>query len=101
MRNESTTIVVINDKQRKLVYFLEKIGLIKIEGYDGLRYHLSGNVVGSFVYISGVRVIRKFLQEKFNEGFLISKDGIDRKNFNHLADTIDRILEESEADENM
>lgn len=97
MRKEKTPIVVINNKQKKLVYFVERLGLIKIEGFDGMRHQLGGNPIGSFVYISGVPFVVNKIQKLFNKGFLISENGIDRKNFNFIAEIINESLEEADG----
>lgn len=87
---EDLAILTVNSKQKKVLKFLEKVGLIHINSAQKIQHVLSDSAICEFAYISGFRPVVKKVYELFLNGFLVSKDGQDRLSYNRMVRMIEQ-----------
>lgn len=91
--NNNVAIIAVNNTQIKFLKVLEKLHIIKVLGCDDMKFTLSDRILGKMVYISSAQSIMLWLHKKFNSGFLVSKDGTDRRDFEAIVTFINKNLE--------
>ena len=90
---DNVAIILVNNVQVRLIQVLEKLHIIKVIACDDLKRTLSDRLVCKMAYISSAKWIMSLLHDSFNSGFLVSKNGQDRRNFEEIVTFINEGLE--------
>lgn len=91
--NNPWALIVFNRKQDLIVSFFRAIRLIKVVDSNVMVYSLSKQDLGDILYVEGFTPLIHFLQTRFHNGWLISKDGADRRHFNDFERMIEKAKE--------
>ena len=94
----NVAIISVNNTQIRVIRMLEKLHLIKIVGCDDIKPTLSDRLICKMAYISSAKWIMMLLHRLFNSGFLVSKNGQDRRNFEEIVTVINEGLEASDEE---
>lgn len=91
--NNPLALIVFNRKQDLIVSFFRTVRLIKVIDSNVMVYSLSKQDLGDILYVEGFTPLIHFLQTKFHNGWLISKDGEDRRHFNDFNRMVENAKE--------
>lgn len=91
--NNPWALIVFNRKQDLIVSFFRTIRLIKVVDSNVMVYSLSKQELGDILYVEGFTPLIHFLQTRFHNGWLISKDGADRRHFNDFNRMVENAKE--------
>ena len=94
----NVAIISVNNTQIRFIQTLEKLHIIKIVGCDDIKPTLSDRLICKMAYISSAKWIMMLLHRLFNSGFLVSKNGQDRRNFEEIVTVINEGLEASDEE---
>lgn len=96
----SFMVLAVNDKQVKTLKVLNALRLITIVSCDDFFSPFTNELACKMVYVREKGGIATNLVIKlFNKGFLVSKEGNDRRNFNEIVTKINKLFEEGITDE--
>ena len=91
--NNPWALIVFNRKQNLIFSFFTKINLIKICSAESMNYSLGKQPLCMIYYVDGFTPLIHFLQTRFHNGWLISKDGADRRHFNDFNRMVENAKE--------
>lgn len=90
---DNVAIISVNNTQIRVIQTLEKLHIIKIVGCDDIKPTLNDRLICKMAYISSTKWIMALMHKLFNSGFLVSKNGQDRRNFEEIVAFINEGLE--------
>lgn len=94
----NVAIISVNNTQIRVIQMLERLHIIKIVGCDDIKPTLSDRLICKVAYISSAKWIMTLMHRLFNSGFLVSKNGQDRRNFEEIVTAINEAWEASDGE---